>query len=181
MNKQRLLYLLPLIIFAGLAVLLFSRNGTDPSFLPSAKLGKPVPTFALPSLNNPDNVLTQDVFKGHVTLLNVWATWCPACLVENPVMLGLQAQGIRIIGINYKDQRDAALAWLAEHGNAFNENIVDAQGSLAVDLGVYGAPETYLVDANGIIRYRAVGVLDERAWREELAPRYHALLQEVSP
>lgn len=181
MMKQRLIYGLPLLVFLALAVLLWSRNGTDPSFLPSAKLGKPVPEFALPSLAEPERLLTQEIFKGQVSLLNVWATWCVSCLVENPVLLSLRDQGVRIIGVNYKDNRQAALAWLAEHGNAFDQTVFDADGTLGIDLGVYGAPETYLVDSHGVIRYRAVGVVDARAWQQEIAPRYEALLQEQNP
>lgn len=179
-STRWMIFAVPLALFLALAVLLFSRNGSDPSFLPSARLGQPVPSFVLPSLAEPERKLTEDLLKGHVTLLNVWATWCVSCLVENPVMLGLAAQGVRIIGVNYKDNRQAALAWLENNGNAFSEVVFDEAGSLGIDLGVYGAPETYLVDANGIIRYRAVGVLDPKAWQTELQPRYQALLAETA-
>lgn len=178
-NASRwLIFAVPLALFLALAVLLFSRNGTDPSFLPSARLGQAVPAFSLPSLAEPEQILDQTLLKGHVTLLNVWATWCVSCLVENPVLMALSAQGVRIIGVNYKDNREAALGWLVNNGNAFDQVIFDEDGSLGIDLGVYGAPETYLVDANGIIRYRAVGVLDPKAWQTELKPRYDALVAE---
>lgn len=178
MKTRWLIFAVPLLLFLALAVLLFSRNGSDPSFLPSARLGQPVPAFSLPSLAEPERVLDQSLLTGEVSLLNVWATWCVSCLVENPVLLALSEQGVRIIGVNYKDNRQAALAWLENNGNAFAQIIFDEDGSLGIDLGVYGAPETYLVDGNGVIRYRAVGVLDPKAWQTELKPRYDALIAE---
>ncbi len=179
-SSRWLIFALPLALFLALAVLLFSRNGSDPSFLPSARLDHAVPAFNLPSLADPELKLDESIFKGHVSLLNVWATWCVACLIENPVMVALSQEGVRIIGVNYKDNRQAALAWLSNNGNAFKQVIFDEDGSLGIDLGVYGAPETYLVDSNGIIRYRAVGVLDPKAWQTELKPRYEALLAEFA-
>ncbi len=179
-SSRWLVFALPLALFLALAVLLFSRNGSDPSFLPSARLDHAVPAFNLPSLADPELKLDESIFKGHVTLLNVWATWCVSCLIENPVMVELAGQGVRIIGVNYKDNRQAALAWLSNNDNAFEQVVFDEDGSLGIDLGVYGAPETYLVDGNGIIRYRAVGVLDPKAWQTELKPRYEALLAEYT-
>lgn len=171
-----LVFLLPLALFAVLAVLLFSRNGSDPSFLPSARLGQPVPAFQLASLTEPDVTLNAGLFKGEVTLLNVWATWCVSCLVEHPVLMKLADAGVHIVGVNYKDNRQAALAWLQNNGNPYRSIAFDEKGDLGLDLGVYGAPETYLIDREGHIRYRAVGVLDDRAWLQELKPRYDALL-----
>lgn len=171
-----LVFLLPLALFLALAVLLLSRNGTDPSFLPSARLGQPVPAFQLTSLSDPAQTLSADIFKGDVTLLNVWATWCVSCLVENPVLLQLAESGVHIIGVNYKDDRQAATAWLQNNGNPYRTIVFDERGDLGLDLGVYGAPETYLIDRQGHIRYRSVGVLDGRAWTQELKPRYDALV-----
>lgn len=175
-----LVFLLPLALFIALALLLWNRNGTDPSMLPSARLQQPVPAFALPSLTDPAVTLTADQLKGQVLLLNVWATWCVSCLVEHPVLMRLASEGVPIVGVNYKDQRPAALRWLENNGNPYSLIIEDARGDLAIDLGVYGAPETYLIDRDGRIRYRAVGVLDERAWRDEVQPRYQALLAEAA-
>lgn len=179
-RARLLVFLVPLLLFVALAALLYSRNGTDPSFLPSARLGQPVPAFTLPALDDPARTLSQELLAGEVSLVNVWATWCAACLVENPVLLTLAGDGVRIVGVNYKDERDAAQAWLREHGNAFAEVVFDEHGSLGIDLGVYGAPETYLVDREGRIRYRTVGVLDQRAWHDELKPRYDALVAETA-
>lgn len=175
-RNRWLLFMLPLVLFLGLTLLLLSRNGEDPSFLPSARLNQPVPTFTLTSLSDPTKTLNADIFKGQVSLLNVWATWCVSCLVEHPTLSALAKSGVPIIGVNYKDVRAQALLYLENNGNPFQQVVFDEHGDLGIDLGVYGAPETYLIDRQGRIRYRAVGVLDERAWRQELQPRYAALL-----
>lgn len=175
-RARLLVFLIPLLVFLALAALLLSRNGSDPTYLPSARLGQPVPAFALPSLQEPAKTLDNSLFRGQVTLLNVWATWCVSCLVEHPVLMQLAEAGVPIVGINYKDAREAALVYLENNGNPFRAVVSDSEGSLGVDLGVYGAPETYLVDRDGRIRYRSVGVIDARAWTEELKPRYDALV-----
>lgn len=174
-SRRWLVFILPLVLFAALALLLLNRNGEDPTLLPSARLGQPVPAFQLASLTEPGRMLDVGVFKGEVSLLNVWATWCVSCLAEHPTLMRLQQDGVRIIGVNYKDEREAAMAYLANHGDPYAEIVADSQGDLGLDLGVYGAPETYLVDRDGRIRYRAVGVIDDRAWLQELKPRYDAL------
>lgn len=175
-RSRVLVFLLPLLLFVALAALLLSRNGSDPSYLPSARLGQPVPAFSLPSLDDPQRQLDAGLFKGQVTLLNVWATWCVSCLVEHPVLMELAEAGVPIVGVNYKDEREAALTYLQNNGNPFRAVIADSQGSLGIDLGVYGAPETYLIDREGRIRYRSVGVIDNKAWTDELKPRYDALV-----
>lgn len=175
-RNRVLVFLLPLVLFLALALLLLSRNGSDPSFLPSARLGQPVPAFQLTSLTEPQQTLTADIFKGDVTLLNVWATWCVSCLVEHPVLMRLAESGVHIVGVNYKDDRQAALAWLQNNGDPYRRIVFDERGDLGLDLGVYGAPETYLIDRSGHIRYRSVGVLDDKAWSQELKPRYDALV-----
>ena len=119
--------------------------------------------------------VTEQDFKGDVVLVNVWATWCFACRIEHPMLNELSAKGVKIIGLNYKDQRAEAKAWLAERGNPYQFNIFDAQGQLGIDLGVYGAPETFLVDASGIVRHRRVGVVDERVWNTEFRALYEQL------
>lgn len=175
-SRRWLLFVLPLALFLVLALLLLSRNGKDPTLLPSARLGQPVPAFQLESLTEPGRRLDAGLFRGQVSLLNVWATWCVSCLVEHPTLMRLAQSGVRIIGVNYKDGREPALAYLASHGDPYAAIAFDEQGDLGLDLGVYGAPETYLVDRDGRIRYRAVGVIDERAWDVELKPRYEALV-----
>ena len=170
-----LIFAVPLLLFVALAVLLLNRNGEDPTLLPSARLGEPVPAFQLPALADAGRELDAGVFKGQVSLLNVWATWCSSCEAEHPMLMQLARAGVLIIGVNYKDDRQAALGYLAAHGDPYAEIVSDAGGDFGLDLGVYGAPETYLVDRDGHVRYRVVGVLDEQVWQRELQPRYAAL------
>ncbi len=176
---RRLKLFLPLGIFALLAVLLFRGLSLDPQALPSALIDRPLPAFSLPSLAG-DKTLTPDGLIGEPFLLNVWATWCISCRVEHPYLQRLAAEeAVVIYGVNYKDDSAAARAWLAELGDPYVASIVDREGSLGLDLGVYGAPETYFVDADGVIRYRHVGVIDERIWTERLQPIYQQLRTEA--
>lgn len=171
---SRLKLFLPVGLFAVLALLLFRGLSLDPQALPSALIDQPLPAFQLPALTNERILSHTDVSKGPL-LINVWATWCIACRVEHPYLQKLADGGVRIYGVNYKDESDAARQWLQELGDPYVESIVDAQGTLGLDLGVYGAPETYFVDAQGVIRYRHVGVIDERIWTTRLQPIYEAL------
>jgi cytochrome c biogenesis protein CcmG/thiol:disulfide interchange protein DsbE len=168
---------LPLFVFAMLAIVLFRGLALDPREMPSALIDRPIPQFSLPALGQP-GLLTQTDLAGEVSLLNVWATWCVACRVEHPYLRVLAEQGIPIYGLNYKDQDQDALNWLQELGDPYRFNIADREGTLGLDLGVYGAPETYLVDVAGIIRYRHVGVVDEKAWQGILHPLYLELKRE---
>ena len=167
----RLKLFLPLFIFAVLALFLFRGLSLDPKELPSALIDQPLPVFDLPVLGEERRVTQSDI-AGEPSLLNVWATWCVSCRVEHPYLQQLADAGVAIYGINYKDADADALAWLRELGDPYRLNIVDAEGRLGLDLGVYGAPETYLLDAAGVIRYRHVGVVDERIWRGVLEPLY---------
>ena len=162
---------LPLILFAVLALFLYRGLQLDPRELPSALIDRPLPVFELPALGQ-DRMLTREQVIGEVSLFNVWATWCVSCRVEHPYLHMLAEQGVPIFGVNYKDDDADALRWLQDLGDPYRLNIVDAQGTLGLDLGVYGAPETYLVDAAGVIRYRHVGVVDDRVWRDILQPLY---------
>ena len=173
---SRLKLFIPLILFVVLALFLFRGLALDPKELPSALIDRPLPEFTLPSLES-DTLVNRDAVIGEVALFNVWATWCVSCRVEHPYLNQLTQQGVPIYGVNYKDEDQDALRWLQELGNPYRLNIVDADGSLGLDLGVYGAPETYLVDAGGVIRYRHVGVVDERVWRDILQPLYQELLE----
>jgi cytochrome c biogenesis protein CcmG/thiol:disulfide interchange protein DsbE len=172
---SRLKLFLPLALFALLAGFLFRGLYLDPKELPSALVDKPFPEFALPALEQ-DVQLTAASVTGEPALFNVWATWCISCRVEHPYLQQLADAGVKIVGVNYKDDSAAARDWLRDLGNPYTLNIVDAEGSLGLDLGVYGAPETYFVDADGVIRYRHVGVIDERIWRERLEPLYRELV-----
>ena len=170
----RLKLFLPLILFAAMALFLFRGLSLDPQALPSALLDQPLPEFSLPALGE-ERVIERDELVGRAALLNVWATWCPTCRMEHAYLMQLAATGVPVYGINYKDEDAAAGRWLAELGNPYLLNIADRQGSLGLDLGVYGAPETYLLDADGVIRYRHVGAVDERVWQTILQPRYREL------
>jgi cytochrome c biogenesis protein CcmG/thiol:disulfide interchange protein DsbE len=175
---KRLLMLLPLAIFLFVAVFLYRGLFLDPTELPSALIGKPLPAFSLPSVEDPARLITAEDIKGKPALVNVWATWCVSCKVEHPVLNELAKRGVNIYGVNYKDDTAAAQKWLREFHDPYLLNISDAQGSLGLDLGVYGAPETFIVDKQGVIRHKYVGVIDERVWREELAPLYQELVDE---
>lgn len=174
-GMKRLVLLIPLLLFLGMAVLLYRSLFHDPSELPSALIGKPLPAFSLPDLKEPQRLLTQDDLKGRPALINVWATWCPTCKAEHQMLNRLAETGVVIYGVNYKDDSEAARKWLSDYQDPYRRNVVDNDGSLGLDLGVYGAPETFLVDAQGIIRHKYIGAIDERVWREELAPLYQAL------
>ena len=175
---KRLLMLLPLAIFLLVAVFLYRGLFLDPTELPSALIGKPLPSFSLPSVEDPQRAVTAEDIKGKPALVNVWATWCVACKVEHPVLNKLAEQGVVIHGVNYKDDNAAAQKWLRDFHAPYQLNIRDEQGTLGLDLGVYGAPETFLVDKQGIIRHKYVGVIDERVWREQLAALYQQLVDE---
>ena len=175
---KRLKLFLPLAIFLVLAGFLLRGLSLDPQALPSALIDRPLPDFSLPALGR-EETLSRDAVTGEVALFNVWATWCVSCRVEHPFLTQLAATGVPIFGINYKDEDGEALQWLAELGDPYRVSIVDAEGSLGLDLGVYGAPETYVVDARGVIRYRHVGVVDERVWAEILGPIVEELRREA--
>lgn len=167
---DRLKLFAPLAVFLVLSIFMYQGLKKDPNDLPSALLNDPLPAFSMPSLNDENRLITHETFKGQPYLLNVWATWCPSCKVEHPFLLKLADLGIPIVGINYKDESQAARDLLKATGNPYVENIVDEEGRLGINLGVYGAPETFIVDAEGIIRYKLVGVVDEEVWSKEMAP-----------
>jgi cytochrome c biogenesis protein CcmG/thiol:disulfide interchange protein DsbE len=168
---SRVKLFIPLILFVILALFLFRGLSLDPKAMPSALIDHPLPEFSLPGLGQ-DGQLTRADVIGRVVFLNVWATWCISCRVEHAYLQQLADQGVPIYGVNYKDDDAAALGWLRDLGNPYVANIVDREGSLGLDLGVFGAPETYLVDREGVIRYRHVGVVDERVWTTVLQPLY---------
>lgn len=179
-NRTGLMRWLPLIIVAVLGVLLFagvqlSRN-PDRDALPSPLIGKPAPRFALPSLHEPTRTVVSEQLLGAPYLLNVWGSWCPACRDEHPVLTRFaETRRLRVVGFNWKDEREDALRWLEQFGNPYWLVISDYEGKSAIDWGIYGAPETFLVDAEGIIRWKHVGPLTEAAVRDQLLPRLSEL------
>lgn len=174
---SRLKLFIPLFLFVVLAGFLMRGLQLDPREMPSALIDRPLPEFQLSRLGGDSPVQRSDVI-GEVSFFNVWATWCISCRVEHPYLHMLADLGVPIYGINYKDDSTAALKWLDTLGDPYKLNIEDLEGSLGLDLGVYGAPETYLVDARGVIRYRHVGVINERVWQGVLQPLYQELLKE---
>ena len=172
---SRLKLFIPLIIFLAVAPFLWRAIGHDPSVLPSALIGKPLPDFKLPTIEDENKMVTKaDLMNGEPFLLNVWATWCVSCRVEHPYLLKLSQRGIAVYGLDYRDDRAEATKWLERYHNPYKISLFDQDGDLVLDLGVYGAPETFLVDAEGIIRYRHVGVVNEEVWRSKLAPLFHS-------
>jgi len=162
-NKQPtvLRRFMPLIIFAVLVVLLAIGLTLNPRIVPSPLIDKPAPEFELPLLLKEGNFSNKDLI-GHITLVNVWASWCFACRQEHEVVKRLSRSGVRIIGLNYKDEPNDAKNWLAKLGNPYRAIATDYTGRIAIDWGVYGAPETFLIDQKGIIRHKVIGPLSDK-------------------
>ncbi len=182
--SKKLLFV-PFIAFIVLVVIFLTQlyrnaNGNNPTLLQSVMVGRPVPTFQLEDLFQNGKYYTQDILKqGEPVLLNVWASWCPTCYAEHIELNKLAQQGVRIIGMDYKDKRDDAITWLNKSGNPYIHTMFDPTGMVGMDFGVYGTPETFLIDANGIIRYRQVGDVTAENWKTTLGPMYYALVKEA--
>ncbi|HBJ90807.1 MAG: DsbE family thiol:disulfide interchange protein [Gammaproteobacteria bacterium] len=175
----RVKYFFPVIGFFALALLLWRGLYLDPKELPSMLIDKPMPAFELNTVDG--EPVTNTDLPDQVFLLNVWGSYCLPCLVEHPTFMRLSEEGeIPVVGVNYKDETNLAQGWLETNGNPFAFSIEDGNGRFGIDLGVYGAPETYLVDANGVIRYRHVSVLDETVWAEEFLPAIAELRAEAA-
>jgi cytochrome c biogenesis protein CcmG/thiol:disulfide interchange protein DsbE len=168
------------LVIAGFLVLvglLAAGLQLNPREVPSPLIGKPAPAFELPLLHQPDKRFSQKDMLGTVWVMNVWASWCPPCLVEHPVVSAFAASGIApVVGLNYKDAREDALPWLKRNGDPFKVTVYDAAGRIAIDYGVYGVPETYVIDRKGIIRYKHIGPLTPQVAEKKLRP----LIQELS-
>lgn len=180
-RRPRLVFLLPLGIFVALAAVFLIRLETagNPEAVPSALIGRPVPAFDLPSLDgvNQPGLKAADL-KGTVTVVNVFASWCGPCRVEHPQLLELARDGrIRLVGINYKDVPANAVRFLDELGNPYSAIGVDRNGRTAIDWGVYGVPETFIVDASGIIRHKHIGPIDAAALEATVLPAIEAALK----
>jgi cytochrome c biogenesis protein CcmG, thiol:disulfide interchange protein DsbE len=174
---SRLKYLLPAVAFLVLAAFLLMGLGRDPREIPSPLVGKAAPAFELPVLGDPQQAFAPAQMQGQVWLLNVWASWCVPCLVEHPLLVQLaRDKVVPIVGFNYKDQASDATAWLAKHGDPYTTIAVDRNGRAALDYGVYGVPETFLIDKAGTIRFKHVGPLTP----EVMAQRVLPLVRELS-
>jgi len=161
-------FVVPAVILAALVALFAGGLTRDPSKIPSPLIGKPAPAFTLPTPEGGQLVL--DSLRGQVVLVNFWASWCTPCLEEHPLLMELARSGVKIVGMNYKNDPQAAQQWLARHGNPFSAIAQDHDGRVGLDWGVYGVPETFVVDAGGVIRHKHVGPLTRAAWQAEIAP-----------
>jgi cytochrome c biogenesis protein CcmG/thiol:disulfide interchange protein DsbE len=164
-------YLVPLGIFLVLVAFLYRGLSLDPKLVPSPLVGKPMPAFTLTRLQDPNASISDTDIKGKVALLNIWATWCVSCRAEHETLLELAKTGkVDIYGLNYKDERAAAQKWLRQLGNPYVANAFDDTGRVGIDWGVYGAPETFVIDRQGIIRHKHVGPLTPDVVNEEILP-----------
>jgi cytochrome c biogenesis protein CcmG/thiol:disulfide interchange protein DsbE len=171
-------FAIPLALFIALVVFLFIGLQRDPHEVPSPLINRPAPAFQLPQLQEQTKTFTAQEMRGKVWLLNVWATWCVACRDEHPMLIEYAKSGVvPIYGLNYKDDRAAALQLLKEEGNPYVLNAFDADGRVAIDYGVYGAPESYLIDRNGIIRFKKIGPITPDVWEGEILPLARRLNQ----
>ena len=169
---------IPLAVFVLLVAFLWVGLGRDPREVPSPLIGKPAPAFKLAQLHAPDALLSNDDLKGKVWLLNVWASWCVSCRVEHPLLVQLaKANIVPVYGLDYKDKPDDGRAWLAQNGNPYTTSIVDQDGRVGIDYGVYGVPETFLIDKTGIIRYKQIGPLTAEALQQKILPMVRELQQ----
>lgn len=169
-------FLIPIGLFVMLGILLGYGLHLDPRRIPSPLIDKPLPEFRLPTLDNPNKTLGNSDLKGRVVLINVWASWCVACREEHPVLLALSRdKKVPLIGLNYKDKRDDALSLLQANGNPYDVSVMDTDGRTGIDWGVYGVPETFVVDKTGIIRYKFIGPITPETWESTLLPMIQKL------
>ncbi len=169
-------YLLPLGVFAALAALLWVGLGLNPREVPSPLIGKSAPAFELTQLREADATFSPQQMRGKVWLLNVWASWCVSCREEHPVLVEFSRRNVvPIVGLNYKDRREDGLAWLARFGNPYTLSAFDPEGKVGIDYGVYGVPETYLIDRDGVIRYKHIGPVTPQVLNEKLLPKIKEL------
>ncbi len=181
MNK--IIRFLPLILVIALGVVLYRGLSLNPQDMPSALVGKTMPVFSLTTLTDANKTVTKADLTGDIVLLNVWATWCPTCKYEHPYLLDIANNAqlqpyVKLYGLNYKDDRMAAMHWLTKYKDPYQFSIFDEEGTLGLDLGVFGAPETFVIDHHGVIRKRFAGAIDTRVWRKEFEPLIKQLISE---
>lgn len=172
MNKKQLKvwFLIPLIIFVGLMIMLYMRLGKPVEIIPNTALERPVPTFELPLLSDTTRTMTNDNLPKQPFLINVWGSWCPTCIIEHPFLMQLKERGVNIVGVNYKDEIGNALSYLNQRGDPFSMSIQDLSGQFALDLGLTGAPETFVVGGDGVIRQHIIGEINEENWQNRITP-----------
>ena len=164
-------YLLPLGVFVLLVLLLGVGLSLNPREVPSPLIGKPAPQFQLPQLHDPGKSFSPGELRGKIWVLNVWASWCAGCREEHPVLADFAKSGLApVFGLNYKDRRDDAIAWLKRYGDPYQVSLVDTDGRVGIDYGVYGVPETYVIDKQGVIRYKRIGPVTPALLKEKIVP-----------
>lgn len=164
-------YLIPIVVFALIGLLLWKGLSLDPKLIPSPLIGKALPEFSLAKVHRPEKVVSPKDLYGRVYLLNVWASWCVACRQEHPLLMEMQrSKLIPIIGLNYKDKQPDARGFLSKLGNPYDMSLADLNGRVGIDLGVYGVPETFVIDKQGVIRHKHIGPINEKALIEEIMP-----------
>lgn len=174
-------FLIPAFVFIVLVGFLYIGLYKDPSLVPSPLIGKPVPTFAASTLKDVNKTITDKDLQGDYALVNVWATWCAACKQEHAALVYLAEQlQVPIYGLNYKDDRASAIDWLNRYGDPYVANIFDENGRIGIDFGVYGAPETFLIDRNGIIQHKLVGVMTPAIWESQFIPKINQITSSVA-
>lgn len=177
MNKM--IRFIPLVLFIALGAILYRGLSLNPQDIPSALIGKKIPSFKLTQLLKPDVMLTEQDLKGEIVLLNVWATWCVYCKYEHPYLVDIAKSGrVSLYGLNYKDIRVDATQWLVDYENPYILSVFDEQGRLGIELGVTAAPETFVIDPSGIVRMKHVGPIDANVWKEKFIPLIELLEKE---
>jgi cytochrome c biogenesis protein CcmG/thiol:disulfide interchange protein DsbE len=169
--KPALRFAIPLALFAALLAFCAVGLHLDPREVPSPLIGKPAPDFSLSRLDAPERTIRRADLLGKVWMLNVWASWCEACREEHPALVEFaKAKAVPIYGLDYKDQRPPAQAWLAERGDPYDASLFDESGRVGIDFGVYGVPETFVVDQRGVIRFKQIGPLTPEVLRDKVMP-----------
>lgn len=179
-KNKKWLFLLPLLAFFGVLVMLYGRLGKPTDVQMNTALQRSVPDFHLPMLSDTSVMLTSQQLPKEPYLLNIWGSWCPTCIVEHPMLMQLSQQGVTMVGVNYKDELSNALDYLNEHGDPFLLSVQDSDGTLALDLGLTGAPETFVVDSDGIIRQHILGEIAQANWSARIQPCLQALQSKAS-
>ncbi|MDR3491961.1 MAG: DsbE family thiol:disulfide interchange protein [Gammaproteobacteria bacterium] len=163
--------IIPFLIFISIVIILWRGLGLQPAKVPSPLIGKPAPSFQLPLLFDPQKITHDKDLKGHITLLNVWATWCTACAEEHDALLHISKNDSFVLyGLDYKDDPDKAKDWLQKNGNPYKLVAMDKAGLAAIDWGVYGTPETFVIDKSGVVRYKQIGPITSEVWSETFLP-----------
>ncbi len=169
---RRLAFIVPVVVFLGIAAVMAIGLGRDPKILPSMLIGKPLPAFNLPDVRTGSGGrgLASSDFQGKPGLINIFASWCVSCRIEHPFLMRLKAEGVSIHGLNWKDKGDAGARWLTQFGDPYDRVGYDPTGRTGINLGVTGAPETFVIDKRGVVRYRHVGPVDPETWTTTLKP-----------